>query len=277
MAAAPERDGASRGPGFDVLTVAAIAALAYVASTALHEHAGHALACQLLGGRVQALGAFYVQCDYRGLGSLAVRLVALAGPVMSLLLGVACAVVLPRLQTPLPRLFCWVLGSCGFMTAFGYLLFSGVAGIGDLGVGEEGVLHGVASPWLWRIAMAGVGYWLYDRAVVWSITRLGDLLGGGPLRLVRVRRLALLCYLAGALVSVLIGLLNPEGLVIVLTSAVAASLGGTSGFAWGPYRVRLAVDDPQPAQAIPRSWGWVLVGCVVVLAYAVVFGPTLVP
>jgi len=266
-----------RGPGFDWLTVAAIAALAYVLGTALHEHAGHALACRLLGGRVQAMGAFYVQCDYRGLGAPVVRAVALAGPAVSLLSGLACAGLLPYLRTPSSRLLCWLLASCGLMTAFGYLLFSGIAGIGDLGVGEEGVLHAVPLPWLWRVLMAGIGYLLYDRAVVWSITRLGELLGGGALRLARVRRLALLCYLSGAAVSVLIGLLNPQGLVIVLTSAVAASLGGTSGFAWGPYRVRLAADDPRPALPLPRDWRWVLGSAVLVLAYALVFGPTLVP
>lgn len=263
------------GLGFDGLTVMAMAGLAYVLSTALHEHAGHALACHALGGHVRGYGAFYVDCDYRGMGSMAMRLVAVAGPAMSLLFGVACMGLLPRLQAPLSRLFCWVLGSCGLMTGFGYLVFSAVSGIGDLGVGEEGVLHGLAMPWLWRVSMLLVGYWLYDRVVVWSITELGRQLGGGPQRRRRARWLALLCYLSGALTSVFIGLFNPVGVVIVLTSAAAASLGGTSGFAWGPARVRLPEDDASPVRTLPRSWPWIVFSAMVVVLYAWVFGPTL--
>lgn len=64
--------------GFDPLTVKAIAALAYVLSTALHEHGGHAAAGAALGGHVKAFGAFYVDCDDRTMGGAGMRLDAIA-------------------------------------------------------------------------------------------------------------------------------------------------------------------------------------------------------
>lgn len=266
---------AARPGHIDWLTLAALAALAYVLATAFHEHAGHAAACVALGGSPSKLGAFYVECNYGAMGTAGVRLVAIAGPAASLLLGLLSSRLLRSARTPSVRLFWWLMASVGLMTAFGYLLFSAVSGIGDLGTGDEGALKGVPMPWLWRVAMGAVGYWLYDRSVVWSMTALAGVVGGCEDRAARVRRTALVCYVAGAATCIAIGLFNPEGIVIVLTSAAAASLGGTSGFAWGPYRTRIGAGDSD-AVACPRSWSWMVASLVVVLAYAAVFGPTIV-
>ncbi|MBS0199355.1 MAG: hypothetical protein JSR70_02795 [Proteobacteria bacterium] len=259
---------------FDWLTVIALAALAYVTGTALHEHLGHAASCVALGSDVKKFGAFYVDCDDPQLSALGVKLVALAGPVVSLLTGLACMRLLRVVQSPLSRLFTWMLASIGLMTAFGYMMFSGVAGIGDLGIGDDGVLHDVAMPWLWRGVMAVVGYFFYDRCVVWSMRTLAGIVGGREDRPRRVQRIALLTYIAGAVTCIVIGLFNPEGIVIVLTSAAAASLGGTSGFAWGPPRTRVGAGDSD-AVTFPRSWAWIAASVVIVLAYAIVFGPTI--
>ena len=161
--------------GFDWLTVIALAALAYVTGTALHEHLGHAASCVALGSHVEKFGAFYVDCDDTRLSAMRVRWVALAGPIVSLLTGLVCARLLRVARAPLTRLFTWMLASIGLMTAFGYMLFSAVSGIGDLGTGNDGLLHGVAMPWLWRVLMGGIGYWLYDRSVVWSMRTLAGL------------------------------------------------------------------------------------------------------
>lgn len=259
----------------DWLTLVAVAALAYVLEVGFHEHAGHAAACVALGGRVAVFGAFYVECDYRAMGAAGIRLVAIAGPLASLLLGLLCARLLRGARTAWARLFWWAMASVGLMTAFGYLLFSAVSGIGDLGTGDDGALHGVATPWLWRLAMLAVGYWLYDRSVVWSMRALAGVAGGREDRPRRVQRIALLCYLAGAATCIGIGLFNPEGFVIVLTSAAAASLGGTSGFAWGPPRTRVGAGDTEPA-TFPRSWSWIVAGFAVALVYGAVFGPSIV-
>src|ERR1700690_1322271 len=74
----------------------AISALAYLVGVGLHEHLGHTLACILLGSHPTEVGAFYVNCDYTGMSDIRIRLVALAGPLVSLLIGFACFLILHR-------------------------------------------------------------------------------------------------------------------------------------------------------------------------------------
>lgn len=108
--------------------------------------------------------------------------------------------------------------------------------------------------------------------------RMEALIGGsGRLRVDRAQRLALTSYLAGGLVSVLIGLFNPLGPVIVLTSAAAASLGGASGLAWGMQLMDRTRVSRQPPLALRRSWPWITVSLLLTLIYAVVLGPSLHP
>jgi hypothetical protein len=52
------------------------------------------------------------------------------------------------------------------MEPTGYLLFSGVLGLSDLGTGADGVLRGAQPEWLWRIAQVAVGFFGY-----WAVVR----------------------------------------------------------------------------------------------------------
>jgi hypothetical protein len=261
----------------DKLTLMAISALAYVVAVALHEHLGHASACVLLGSHPTELGAFYVNCDDSRLSALGVRAVALAGPFVSVLTGIASFLVLPRLPSQASRAFyfTWLLGSIALMDAAGYAAFSGVAGIGDLGVGEGGALDGAAPQWLWRIALIAVGVVSYGQVMALSVRRIAPRVGGaGTARIRAARGIALISYLTGAAVYLAIGLLNPHGLLIVAVSALPASLGGTSGLLW--MMLGLAREPPVPGSGLyfARSWGWIVVASVITLGYAVFLGPT---
>ncbi len=144
-------------------TLIAISALAYLLETFLQEAIGHGEACLMVGGQFKELGAFYMDCGYEGLGDLAIRFVAVAGPLMSFLTGLVALGVLPRAASPQGRYFAWLLMSIGFMTAAGYFLFSGISGIGDWGTGPEGALYKLEPQWLWRSLIALLGaytYWL---------------------------------------------------------------------------------------------------------------------
>lgn len=225
----------SASPFPDRLTLIAISALAFLLETALHEHLGHAGSCVLLGSYPTALGAFYVDCDPAGLTDLTTRLVALAGPLVSLLAGIASFLFLRRLPPGKPALyyFVWLLGTIGFMSATGYLLFSGVSGIGDFGTASGGVFYDASPEWLWRVALTVVGIVSYFFAVRFAAREIAPHIQGvGRTRITYARHLVLVSYITGAVVAVAIGLLNPEGFVVVLISSIASSVGGTSGFLW---------------------------------------------
>lgn len=263
---------------FDRLTLVALSALAYIIAVALHEHLGHTLMCIMLGSHPTELGAFYVDCDYTVLSDLGIRLVAIAGPVVSFGIGLVSFYILRYFPSRsfTTNYFVWLLGSIGLMTASGYMLFSGISGIGDLGVTRDGVFYQVSSEWLLRMVLVIVGMASYFLVVRFAVREIDPFINGvGSMRIRYGRQLTLTSYLTGAAVYIIIGLFNPHGLIIVVVSAAASSLGATSGLLW---MMRLLDRDRQvlkPELTIQRSWWWIALGGTVTLIYALILGPTL--
>jgi hypothetical protein len=263
----------------DTLTLVAISALAYVLEVALHEHGGHATACLLMGSHPKELGAFYVDCDSDALTSPGMRIVALAGPAASLLTGVVAMLVLRRIPpgSSLPYYFTWLLGGIGLMSAAGYPLFSGVSGLGDLGTTRDGAFFGATPEIFWRVALTVAGVIAYTLVVGYLCREITPCVGGiagGQLAI--ARRATMISYFTGAVVYLAIGAFNPMGWTIIVISVLPSSMGGTSGllWMWGIYRRRAATQADGQGIYFPRDWAWIGVSVVVVLAYAIVFGPT---
>lgn len=207
-----------------------------------------------------------------------IRLVALAGPMVDLGIGIVCFLVLrhrpPRTSTA--YYFVWLLGSIGLMSVTGYLLFSGISGIGDLGTTADSVFYMASPEWLYRIILTIIGaasYVLIIRIAVREIDQ--HISGTGKPRIRYARRLVLVSYITGAVVYISIGLLNPHGFVIVATSAVASSMGATSGLLWMMQLLDRQRQVPAPGLIIGRSWGWIVAGVIATVIYAVVLGPTI--
>jgi hypothetical protein len=266
---------AVRGP--DAPTLAAIAALAYVLSVALHEHLGHTAACVLLGSRPLEVGAFYVDCDAARLTGVGIRGVAVAGPLVSLLVGVLALAMLPRLAAPAVRCLTWLIGSMGLMTATGYLIFSGASGLGDLGLEADSLFHDVSHPVVLRLALFAIGVIGYRLAVRRAARAISaSVPGSGAERIRAFSRITRIAYLSGAAVCLVIGALNPRGIIIVLESAAAASLGGTVGLLFMGRQLGPA-DAAAPSITFARQWGWIGAAALLVGMYAAVLGPTLKP
>jgi hypothetical protein len=268
----------------DRLTLIAISCLAYVLAVALHEHAGHSAACVLLGSHVKEMGAFYVDCDETGLTDLGQRLVALAGPLVSLLtgiVGVAVARRMPR-SSRCGHYFSWLVGSLGLMSAAGYPLFSGILGLGDLGTTRDGAFYGVAPEWLWRIVLTVIGAFAYREVlkIMWR-TMAPQLSAVEPVHIETARRTTMTSYFAGAVLYAAIGVLNPHGFLIIAISVLPSSLGGTCGLLvmWSMIHryPAPAPQAPSPGLNFARSWTWIGVASVITIAYAAILGPTFWP
>jgi hypothetical protein len=267
-------------PIADTLTVIALSALAYIIAVFLHEVMGHGLACLLLGGRLNEVGAFYANCNYAAMSDARIRLVALAGPAVSAITGVTSWWLWREVRQPNAhgRYLTWLLGTIGLLQATGYLLFSGLSGLGDFGVSRDGLLYQLAPEWAWRAGISLLGVLGYALVIMVSLKLMDGMIGGeGVERIRRAQRLALTSYLTGAVVSILIGLLNPHGLLIVLGSAAASTLGGTSALFWMMQMLNRQKPLREPALPVIRSWGWIAAGAVVTVLYAVILGPTLRP
>ena len=258
----------------DLLTLAAIAIVVYAIANILHEGVGHAGACLIVGGRPRVLSSTYFDCDTAGLAGWAGRIVAAGGTLVNLAAAAVGFGALRRARAASPQLryYAWLFVTVNLLQGTGYFLFSGVANIGDWAF----VVAGWRPPWVWRIALAALGAASYWFSVRIALVQLGPFIGGdAPGRYRRATRLALVPYLTGATLYCLAGLVNPMGMGLVAVSAAAASLGGTSGLAWGPQLLRgegipHAGDGPT---VISRHWGWIVAGGVVALSFVGVLGP----
>src|SRR4029453_5725352 len=237
-------------------TVGAIAVVAYSIGNVVHEGLGHGGACVLGGGRPGGLNAIFFECS-EGLSPGGRRWLAAGGSLANLAVAALAWIALQRVPRARgrARAFTWLLLAVNLLTAFGYLLFSGLGNIGDWAV-----VVGLEAPLAWRGALSIARALLYFLVAPRLLMPLLDPFLGPAAeeRQVRARTVCLLPYLVGGLTFVTAGLLNPHGLYLVLISAAAASFGGTSLLAWYPglWARRPAVSAQALPLGVPRRRGW---------------------
>ncbi|MCB2048975.1 MAG: hypothetical protein KDE32_12235 [Novosphingobium sp.] len=254
----------------DPLTVCGLALLLMPLLTMWHEQVGHAGTCLATGGQLVATSAFYVDCH--SLGAAASRLVSVAGPLADLLGALVAYGIWKRVRGDLARLVWWYVWIDLAFTASGYLLFSGVLGLGDLAPGEEGGLGQLPYPEAIRIGSSLTGGFAYFLIVKLGIATLSQMIGKGPETRKARRTIAHLFYGMVAVAALIASLPNPAGLFITLASAGAANIGGRAGFVSIGYATR-----PGEARGfvVTRSWPIFALGALATAIFAVVLGPTI--
>lgn len=260
----------TRAPVIEPVTVIGWGLLLMPLLTMWHEIGGHATSCIALGGHVATIGAFYVDCT--GLSPLRDVVVACAGPIANVALAILAWSLGHRPAGGPTRIVLWWIWVSEAFVASGYVLFSGVSGFGDLGIGEGGSLSGLGLGWWFRLVEIAIGAASYALLVVAAIRALNRIIGLGPQTRMARRRLAHLYYLSAGIAAVLVGLLNPLGLVITLMSAAASSLGGLAGF----ISIGYATGETGEARqvALPRSRAMLAAGLAASLAFALILGPS---
>ena len=260
----------SIGPSVDIVTVIGQGMLMPLL-TMWHEISGHAAACAAQGGHVATIGAFYVSCT--GLAQAPQIVVACAGVLVNAALALIAFAAWRRAEHDGARLALWLMWVSEAFVASGYFCFSGITGYGDLGTGAGGSLNALPMPGAIRVAEIAVGIASYILLVCAAIRTLDAMLGNGPETRTARRRVAHGYYATAGLGAVLVGLLNPVGLTITLMSAAASSFGGLAGF----ISIGFANRPKGVARAFRVERGWVVlgVGAAMLLAFAVVLGPSL--
>ena len=274
--ASPSRTTASQ----DLLTIAAVAVVIYALSSVIHEGVGHGGACIAVGGVPHLVSSMEFRCGLEGLAPAAGRIVASAGAIVQIVLGLA---VYKTYQVLVRRPFSsasavwrfalWLFAAVSLMQGTGYFFFSGVGGIGDWSDVMTGLLPTVA----WRALLAIGGFALYWFTTLRLFQALSPFLGAlSPERYHRAVRLGVTAYVVGAALSLGAGLLNPAGVALIAISGAAASLGGTSGLAWGPQLLRgnaAPAGTPDEPVSISRSWPVIVLAVVVAAVFITVLGP----
>ena len=125
--------------------------------------------------------------------------------------------------------------------------------------------------------LALFGLFAYLVAVFASIKRFDLFVGGSQSE--RVRRaqwISFISYMSGGLVATATGCFNPEGMKMVLGSAVPSSFGGPVAMLSMMRCLNKEKVTGIPPFKMERSWP-LIAGCsAFVLTYAIVFGHTLV-
>jgi hypothetical protein len=208
------------------------------------------------------------------MSALALRGVAAAGPIVNFIIGTLAFVVFKTanpLHKPHAAYFLWLFTTLNLLSGAGYLLFSGVGGIGDW----ADVARGTMPPLIWRPAMSVFGGALYFLLARQSAQWLRSLVGSGELAMRRSKLLTVPAYIAGGLLYCLSGLFNPVGPVLIAISAAAASFGGASGLLWLTEFLRRGEHSAAPVAALDRSYVWIVAGCVASLIFVAILGPSI--
>src|SRR5206468_11674777 len=86
---------------------------------------------------------------------------------------------------------------------------------------------------LWRLVLTIIGASITLAAIFIGARQLDEFLGQDvSKRFGRAMQLALTSYLAGSTANTLAGIFNPDGAILVLISAAAATFGGTICLFW---------------------------------------------
>lgn len=252
----------------DLWTVVAIAVSATVITDFIHEGLGHGGMCAATGGHGLVLSTVHFEC------SADTRLVAAGGTLANLIFGAVFWGAARAVKQSAPwRYFFWLLTTFNLLDAGGYFLFSGIGNFGDWAE----VVAGWQPAWAWRAGLVALGTVTYFLLFVpLCLLELRPFLGkDAEIRVRRARRLTVVPYLTGGILSCAAGALNPVGPVLILVSAAAASFGGHSGLAWmwtllrSPRIPSAELQMPE----IERNRGWMVAAAVLAIVFIAGMGP----
>lgn len=260
----------------DLLTIGAMAILAYLISSFVHEGLGHGLASLIVGAPIQHVTSLDLASDLSHVSPWAARFVDAAGCLAQFIFAAIMYVIYRRTPASNPnwRFFTWLLYYINVIIPAGYMMALSFVPFGDW----NAFVQGLSPESLWRVVFTAIGLALSLTAVfAWGVPQLNEFLGRDRAqRFRRAMQLTLATYLIGSIVDTLAGVFNPDGAILILISAGAASFGGTFFLFWmGIFAGRRPPRAEPPAipLTVTRGAGWLIAGAVGLVIYFAVLGP----
>jgi hypothetical protein len=209
-------------PKHSKATIVALAVMAAIAGSLLHEGLGHGVTASLRGDHVTEWTSNHLDSVRPD------RLVDAGGTLINFIAGlISLAAARAAGSRANLRYFLWFLAAMNLLDGAGYFLFSGVLGLGDWAQ----VIAGLPQQGAMRAAMAATGALLYVVFLRWLVNELAPF---APQRRC-YNPTARLPYLAACLFMCAAGALDPMGIKLFFLSTVPAFFGGLSGLLWGDY------------------------------------------
>jgi hypothetical protein len=249
----------TEGVADDFWTIVAVAAIACMLQSVLHEGLGHGGVAYLSGAHFITVSTVAMNADIDS------RWIDAAGTLVNLAAGAVFWMLLRwKEYSPVARFFLVIAMAGNLFTGTGYFLFSGVANFGDWAA----VIHGWEPRWAWRVGLIVLGAVTYYAAMLLVASELKGFRRGDMPR--RIRALAWTPYITEVVVGTLGGLLNPAGWFYVVASAIPATMGANAGMLSLPGMVGCAGGEG--VTAIRRDWRWIGSAAALVVSFIFVVG-----
>ncbi len=248
----------------NLLTAAAIGAIACVAADMVHEAVGHGIASWLVNDPILALSTVALQ------NATANRFVSAAGTSANAIVGVLALLVLRRFAKFTSwACFLWLFAAFN-LTNLGYLVVSAVLNSGDW----ANVIGGLAPVWLWRGLLGLAGAVFYVLAIRVLARAIGRFVAGGEVPAADIQYFVLPAYLAGGVVMTVASVFNPISPSLILLSGVGASFGLSAGLLFVAGQVETSARNPLPEkQTLPFSLPWLIAAVVISGIFIALLGP----
>ena len=256
----------STTPASSLVTVVAIAVVAYAGCDMVHELFGHGLACAVSpNARALSLSTVALQTDVSS------RFVAAAGSLANIVTGIFAGILFRRRKSwDAWSVFLGLFGVTNLFNGTGYLIFSGLLNVGDWTV----VVAGAEPAWLWRTLLSLLGILLYGLVILSAARQIVSLVQRGRISRYEPARILLPAYVAGGLLFVLGSALNPIGPSLILNSGVSSGFGAMAGLVFLPTLVEKQTSQVHSAgQTLPFSLGWCVAWAVTALFFIGLLGP----
>ena len=233
-----------------VPTLAAIGFLAYYVVMMCHEVLGHGVAFYMLGAHHFVLTSTSVDSSDTlasfAPGTLGCRFIYAAGSLSTILLGILLypllILVLRKRANITLRIFLWLVVAVGIFHGFCYIIYSGLAGVGD-----------------WKEVIA---FWPHQTLLRVLEVVFGTLICTGVVRIFAalfstfpesLTRIALVPYASATFIFSLAGLRIPHGTYLMLISVLPASLMGQAILLFVTPVARRFRKELAPEEIVPTS------------------------
>ena len=233
-----------------VPTLAALGFLAYYVVMMCHEVLGHGVAFHMLGAHHFVLTSTSIDSSDTlaafAPGTLGYRFINAAGSLSTILLGILLypfLILAMRKRANITlRIFLWLVVAVGIFHGFCYIIYSGLAGVGD-----------------WKEVIA---FWPHQTLLRVLEVVFGTLICTGVVRFFAalfstfpesLTRLALVPYASATFIFCLAGLRIPNGRYLMLISVLPASLMGQAILLFVAPVARRLRKESAPEEVVPTS------------------------
>ena len=248
----------------NLVSIIAIAIVAYAFSDTAHELLGHGVVAVLCGFKVSAVSSVGLQSVESS------RLLSASGSIVNVLIAIICFPALRRRSRfGASGYFLWLLGFVSAMNGTFYLVVSAVLNQGDWAV----VIAGLHPAWAWRVLMGVVGLALYFVFLRWAVALIIRFIEDRNLDRGDVARLTVTAYVTGGVLMTMASVFNPFGRQLILMSGIGASFGLTWGLLLVAPIVESRTKNSGPSEHLGFSLQWTSLAIITAVLFVGVFGP----